>query len=267
MSIRKKTTIPHHILMAAIAVMATSSLAGIVNWTGAANDGQWNNDSNWDTASAPGANDTVFINNAGIVNTFGLAAGLDITVTGSSTLNAGGSSDFDMGAGTTVRIGSGATLDSAVDRNWRAENFVFDDGAIGASGWLSFYIRPQYNPSFTFNLGATGFTKMDARRMLAWNNYTDDMPSATFAVDFANYTGGAQTIDLIDFQDTGMTDAHFQLSTHSFLNDAGYTANLSFDEANDIIQLNITAIPEPATLTLLVASSGVMLVLRRRLLM
>jgi hypothetical protein len=216
-------------LTVAATLIALGSFASVhaatVSWDGSAGDGLWSTDANWtnDTTpdTKPTADDTVIINNAGLVNVdVNLASGLDITVSGSSTLNST-SGGREMGAGTTVTIGSGATLDSSVDNNWRARNFVFDDGAIGASGWLSFYVRDVYSPSLTFNLGATDFTTMTARRMLAWNNYNTDMPAATFAVDFDNYTGGVQTIDLIDFQDTGMTDAQLQLSTHTFLNDAG----------------------------------------------
>jgi hypothetical protein len=226
---------------------AISTQAGTVTWDGGGGDTNWNTAANWDSGTVPAANDTVIIDNAGTVNVdVNLASGLDVTVSGSSTLNST-SGAREMGAGTTVRIESGATLDSSPDRNWRVRNFVFDDGAIGHAGWLSFYVRDVYTPSFTFNLGATDFTTMTARRMLAWNNYTTDMPAATFAVDFANYTGGVGTIDLIDFQNTNMTDAHLQLSTHIFLNDARYTANLSFDETNDIIQVNVTAVVPSGT--------------------
>ena len=253
------------IALMALSLLVLSSHADLVTWNGGGGTNLWNTAANWDTGNVPAADDTVIINNAGTVNVdVDLASGLDVTVSGSSTLNST-SGGREMGAGTTVTIGSGATLDSSVDNNWRARNFVFDDGAIGASGWLSLYVRDVYTPSFTFNLGASGFTKMNVRRMLAWNNYTTDMPAATFAVDFENYTGGVGTIDLIDFQNTDMTDAHLQLSTHTFPNSDGYTATLSFNETDDIIQLNVLAVPEPSALALLVGGLGVITGLRRRL--
>lgn len=250
-----------------IAVGSFASVhAAIVTWDGSAGDGLWNTDANWtnDTTpdTKPGVGDTVFISDGSTVL---FAANLsvpnlDITLSNNSTLN-NNAGNLDMGAGITVTVESGSTVGGA--DTWRARNFVFDDGAIASSAF-DFVIRDVYSPDFTFNLGETGFTTLTPRRMLAWSGFATDMPGATFAVDFENYNGGVQTIDLMDFGNAlSLTDTQFQAATHSFTNLGDYEANLSFDETGDIIQLNITAVPEPSSAAL-IGLGAFALILRRK---
>ncbi len=260
----------YEISLTAAALMAAGSFASVhaatVTWDGSEANGTWSDGLNWDSGTVPAASDTVIINNGDTVNVdVTLAGGQNITVSNGSTLN-NNSSSFANGA--TITFESGATIDSAEDKNWYLDggaNFVFEDGAIGAGAWLSIYTRSDFNGGLTFNLSETGFTKMDARRLMAWTDYTTDMPGTTFTVDMASYTGGVGTIALMDFgADTGLTDAQFQLSNLVVANAGGYTANLSFDEANDIIQLNVTAIPEPSVFALLSGALAFGCVMLRR---
>ena len=89
-----------------------------------------------------------------------------------------------------------------------------------------------------------------------------------FTVDLTNYTAGAATITLIDWD----TDANDALTSQALLDAANqsfipgaYTGSaLTWDEDTTSIQLNITAIPEPSSAAALFGLVGAFAMIQRR---
>lgn len=128
--------------------------------------------------------------------------------------------------------------------------------------------------SFQFVLGASGFTTLTPGTYRNDGNNTalslaQKMALATYQVDLASYTGGVGSITLIDYGSdgtvAGLDDATFQNANFVYSNvPTGLSASLQWNDAQDSVVLNLTAIPEPSTLGVLIAGLGVLMAVRRR---
>jgi hypothetical protein len=252
----------------------SAAQAAILNWDGEGADIALTTAENWDLNQAPADGDTLNISNGDTVTHEGdLPLGSFVNLTGNSTLQ-----PFDTVLrlnGSTLLVGSGSTLTGGIfgfDMN--NATVTFEDGAIFDSpSWEN-----KGTNVFNFELGAAlnftdGFTTLTPGNFRIGNTYS--MADATYAIDFADFTGAAgdYNITLIDYGSdfTNTTNAGWEASTESFLYDgyAGATitnADLSWDTNTDTVNLSFTVIPEPGTYALiggLLALSYVM-VRRRR---
>ncbi len=219
-----------------------------VTWDGGGSDGEWKTDDNWTGGpenQAPVANDTVVISNGDTVSYDtstgqSLPGSLTVNLSGNSTLTASGSAIRLNNAAITV--GSGSTLTSTSGTHWDLDDadITFDDGAICTiDDW-----EQKDDNTFTFILGATGFTTLAPRRFLFRNGSKPwDFANTTYTVDMAAYAGGTGTITLVDFatDDEGRgSDANFQTATLNVLNRGVFTgSNLSWDDTEEAIVLHV----------------------------
>lgn len=145
---------------------------------------------NWSDDALPVDGDTITNSNATVtVPSAFLPANAVLNLTGTASIGGTGTTRF-TNAGGTIDVGSQATIMSA-DQFWDIRNvtFNFDSGAqAGAGVW-----ELKDNPTFTFNLDATGFTTINTSRLKG----ETDTANLTCQVDLANYTGGATNITLI----------------------------------------------------------------------
>ena len=263
----------HKKTLGAVALLGVLPMAAqsaqTVTWDGSAADGLWATGTNW-TGSVtsdivPATGDIVNISNGDTVTsiTNTIPTNLQINLTGNSTLTRPDSVIRMNGATVTVGSGSGLTGNGFWDLG--NASFTFEDGAIVTAGnW-----ELKGANSFTFNLSSTGFTALTPGTFRNDGNnpatpatlISDD----TFAVDMTNYTGGTGIITLMDSaaDAEGMDNTAFQDAILQVNNAGGYTANLQWNDTDEAIELNITAVPEPST-TALIGLGGLALILRRR---
>lgn len=120
---------------------------------------------------------------------------------------------------------------------------IVGSSALISGGVASRALTVNTYGTLEFDLGASGVSAL---------NYSLTGDTVTFAsgsalvVDGTNYTGGSQTIQLIQYGTlTGSVTGTSPASTVSLLNFNGYTASLSLDAGGHAIDLNIVAVPEP----------------------
>ncbi|WP_018970834.1 PEP-CTERM sorting domain-containing protein [Rubritalea marina] len=254
-----------HSLLGAIALTmaSTASLeAATVVWDGGASDGLWSSANNWDNDTVPTFGDTITISNGDTVtNDLGsgnLPFGSIITISGGSTLADTGVFRANH---STLNIEALSTLGSGGFHDLNGGTFNFTSGAIiSASHW-----EHKGSNAFGFSLDSSGFTTINAGNLAFGNNGSGfaTMADATYNVDMASYTGGVGTITLMQFANDAIDDADFQLATLNISNvGAGLNAALAYDDSG-AIQLNVTAVPEPAS-TSLIGLGGFAFLLRRR---
>lgn len=249
----------------ASAALSISLNAAVVTWTGTAADGLWATAGNWDTGSTPTAGDDIYISNGDTVNSIEFNSAYSITLSGNSTL-ADPVTNFAGGVfragGATLNVGVGSTLGSGGFWDFDNASVTYADGAaVNMSNW-----EHKNTNVFEFDLSATGFTTLSPGNLNA-----SSASSTTYRADLTDYTGGVGVIDLVDFggDSTGLTNAIFTGGgqyTLDVIAPAGYTANLQWDDAGDIVQLNITAappIPEPSSIALL-SLAGLGFISRRK---
>lgn len=225
--------------------VATLSSAGIVTWDGGGADGLWMTDLNWSGTpdnTAPIDGDTVNIGPGGsaTVSTAGLVSGVlpngcTINLTGSSTLTPGIDPVIRLNSA-TIEVESGSTL---ADGFWDLSNaaITFENGAAATMGnW-----EQKGTNSFTFELGASGFTALTPNTFLIATDGTT-IADASYTVDMLDYTGGTGIITLMDFavDVTAMDDATFQgAGGLNILNPGLYQASLHWSDANDTLELHV----------------------------
>ena len=211
----------------------------VVTWDGDAADGLWATALNWSGDALPTAFEIITISNAVVtVPSDFLPANAVLNLTGTASIGGTGVTRF-FNAGGTINVGSQATIMSA-NQFWdiRDVTFNFDSGAqAGAGIW-----ELKNNPTFQFNLDASGFTTINTSRLKG----ETDTTNLTWQVDMANYTGSIGTITLIDWEtcdsgdpDKDITAATFQESTLNILNGGDYAGTLSFNETENSIELEV----------------------------
>ena len=150
-----------------------------------------------------------------------------------------GTSEFETTAtlrmaNSTVYVGANATISGA--GFWDTDNgtFVFDAGAVASMNNFEF----KNANSLTFNVGASGFTALTPGNLHGAASIGSD---DSFIADLADYTGGAQSITLMDFSNGGgLTNELFQTANLVVTNNGSYTADLEWDVATASIVLTVT---------------------------
>jgi hypothetical protein len=250
--------------------------AGTVTWdnNGGAGDNEWGTATNWDPAT-PTAGDTVIINNGDTVNIDGNAlnisgAGLDVRVSGSDLTFTGvpGAFQFNMN-GATISLDATSSFSGGTNyiRLYGA-GFVFEDGATANMRDMEIN---GVGGSLTFGLeGAGSFTTIVGFKNLHFSGgggVETAIDNTAFVVDFDGYTGGAQTFDLIDWNDgsaTGLTEAIFNTANFSFLNGTGYEAStFNWNDTTNTVSLTV-AVPEPSSAAALLGLVAVFAMVQRR---
>ncbi len=159
-----------------------------------------------------------------------------ITLTGDSVLDVTATAGVIRLGGATVNVGADSEL---TGRFWDLNNATlnFEDGAKATmNNW-----EHKGTNEFNFTLGASGFTPLTPA-----NLNSNGAVSTTYNVDMANYTGGAQTITLVDFgaDSTGLTNATFTGGGQFDLNvnniPSGFAGELQWNETTKAIELVVT---------------------------
>jgi hypothetical protein len=219
-----------------------------VTWDGGAS-GLWDTAANWDSDTVPVSGDTVNINNAAVSLTYGALyyPGI-VNLTGTASLDVSGGNVARFQNNTIFNIGSQANFGASDDFfELRGKELNFDSGATADLGTWEFKVNPV---TVQFNLDAAGFTTIDTGRLkpeMALNNFT-------WVVDMANYTGGEQTITLLDFDTNNgnaydMSAAGFQTGTLSILNSGAFDeCSLAWNESTLAVELTIAANEPPVVL-------------------
>lgn len=266
-------------LIAGLAGFNSIAQAAIVTWDGGGPDTNWTTSANWDgngsgTAGIPGSGDTVNIDGSTVTvttNGFVFNSNYTINLTGGADLNqSGGAVRF---GNSTMFVGAGSNLGGGF---WDMDGATihFQDGAsANMTGWEN-----KDGSSLNFILGSSGFTTLTPGAFYIGNGnvYSSTngglpdagIQNASYSVDMTNYTGGIQTITLVDYgsDSAGVDNTSFQTATLEVNNAGGYTAALQWNDSTEAIELNVTAIPEPGTYALIggcFALSAVMLRRRR----
>jgi len=219
-----------------------------VTWDAGGGDGEWKTGNNWTGGpenQAPVANDTVVISNGDTVSYDtstgqSLPGSLTVNLSGNSTLTASGGAIRLNNA--TITVGAGSTLTSTGGTHWDLDDadITFEDGAICTiDDWEN-----KDDNTFTFNLGASGFTTLTPNRFLFGNGSKSwDFANTTYTVDMAAYTGGTGTITLVNYTTDAQgrgNDANFQTATLNVLNRGDFTGSyLSWDDTEEAIVLNV----------------------------
>jgi hypothetical protein len=266
-------------LTAAATLIALGSFAsvhaGTVTWdnNGGAGDNEWGTATNWDGDAVPGNDDTVIINNGDTVNITGNAlssngANLDISVSGSALTftGVGGAYQFNM-AGATISLDGTSSFNGGGQYvRLFGSGFVIEDRAR-ISNIATLEINGA-GGSFTFGLeGSDPFNTIGLNNLGFNGGVTNAIDNTAFVVDFDGYTGGAQTFDLIDWNDgsaTGLTEAIFNTANFSFLNGTGYEAStFNWNDTTNTVSLTV-AVPEPSSAAALLGLVAVFAMVQRR---
>ena len=217
--------------------------AAPATWAGGAT-GSWDTAANWESLSVPASGDTVTISNAAVRLTDSSnydPAMIHLTGTASLDIDGGGVAHFQND--TTFNIGSQANFGTGDDLfDLQGVTLNFESGATADLGVWEFAGSPA---TLQFNLDATGFETIHTG--LLKPEYGDNS-QFIWVVDMANYTGGAQTITLLDFSGLdgdGMTAAEFETGTLRVLNSGEYNSyTLSWNESTLAVEFTIN---EPIT--------------------
>lgn len=223
------------------------TLTDEIIWEGGAGDGLWKTASNWNIDAVPAANDTVVISNGDTVSYDtstgeSLPGSLTVNLSGNSTLTASGGAIRLNNA--TITVDSGSTLTSTGGTHWDLDDadITFEAGAICT---IDDWENKDVN-TFSFNLGAAGFTALAPNRFLIGGGGTHNpgnIANATYTVDMAAYTGGTGTITLVTFANdsASMDNTAFQTATLNVLNRGDFTGSyLSWNDTEESIVLNVT---------------------------
>ncbi|WP_018970838.1 PEP-CTERM sorting domain-containing protein [Rubritalea marina] len=261
---------------ALFAILPMAAQSATVVWTGgAAGNSNWSDAANWDgngsgTSGAPGIGDTVTINNGDtvIMDLAGdnITFGVDLTLSGNSNLSSDGVVFRANNA--TYHVSSGSSLNGGGFWDLDGGTFNFQNGAsVNMGNWE----QKDLNV-FSFELGAAGFTTLTPGTFRLGNGgMTGAISNATYNANMAAYTGGVGVITLVDFSSDGAnmdnatftdaaTGANFGVSGLG----AGLQAEFQWNDSTEAIELHVTAVPEPATTSLLGLGALALFVRRKR---
>jgi hypothetical protein len=220
-----------------------------VTWDGGAS-GLWDTAANWDTDTVPALGDMVIISNAAVSLTLGgdyNPGVVNLQEGASLDVSDGNVARFTAAGGPTFNVASNANFGAGDDFfDMRGCTLNFDSGATADLGtW-----ECKNAATLQFNLEAAGFTTIDTGRLkpeMSLDNFT-------WVVDMTNYTGGAQTITLLDFATNDgnlvdMTAAGFQTGTLTILNSGAFDGcSLAWNESTLAVELTIDADEPPVVL-------------------
>jgi len=211
---------------------------------GAAGDSNWTSANNWDTNSVPTTGDTITIGS-------GFTVDYDVTAASgnlpsSSTLIVDGTVSVDSvfrANGGNITVSSTGELtgsNSGKFYDWANATVTFQDGAQFTQGvWEN-----KGTNTFNFELGTTDFNTLTPTSFSV-SGGNSNISNATYNVDLNNYSGGTQTLSLVDYTNTStMTDAVFQTAAGLNAVNTGstYSASLAWNDSTSAIEASIEAI-------------------------
>ena len=211
---------------------------------GAAGDSNWTSANNWDTNSVPTTGDTITIGS-------GFTVDYDVTAAAgnlpsSSTLIVDGTVSVDSvfrANGGNITVSSTGELtgsNSGKFYDWANATVTFQDGAQFTQGvWEN-----KGTNTFNFELGTTDFNTLTPTTLIV-SGGNSNISNATYNVDLNNYSGGTQTLSLVDYTNTStMTDAVFQTAAGLNAVNTGstYSASLAWNDSTSAIEASIEAI-------------------------
>jgi hypothetical protein len=211
---------------------------------GAAADSNWTSADNWDTNSVPTTGDTITIGS-------GFTVDYDVTAAfgnlpNSSTLIVDGTVSVDSvfrANGGNITVSSTGELtgsNSGKFYDWANATVTFQDGAQFTQGvWEN-----KGTNTFNFELGTTDFNTLTPTSFIV-SGGNSNISNATYNVDLNNYSGGTQTLSLVDYANTStMTDAVFQTAAGLNAVNTGstYSASLAWNDSTSAIEASIEAI-------------------------
>ena len=210
---------------------------------GAAGDSNWTSADNWDTNSVPTTGDTITIGSA-----FTVDWDLNGNMPSSSTLIVDGtlsitSTGVLRANGADITVSSTGELTAATSGKFYDMNnatVTFQDGAQFTQGvWEN-----KGTNTFNFELGTTDFNTLTPTTLIV-SGGNSNISNATYNVDLNNYSGGTQTLSLVDYTNTStMTDAVFQTAAGLNAVNTGstYSASLAWNDSTSAIEASIEAI-------------------------
>ena len=234
----------HSYLIPAFALMSLPLAHAQISFDdGAAGDSNWTSADNWDPNGVPGTGNTITIGSGFTVDydTSGNLPGSTtlivdgtLSVTSTGVLRANGA---DITVSSTGEL-TAATSGKFYDMN--NATVTFQDGAQFTQGvWEN-----KGTNTFNFELGTTGFNTLTPTQ-LSVSGGNANISNATYNVDLNNYSGGTQTLSLVDYTNTStMTDAVFQTAAGLNAVNTGstYSASLAWNDSTSAIEASIEAI-------------------------
>jgi len=253
-------------MLAVLSVLAVAGSASASIWSGAVDD-DWDTVGNWDAAPVPGS--AVTIDTVGaVVNKYAGndATGLGTMAVDNGDLNiygaiAGGSQTIGNGVGDvgtiTVMSGDGSFGGWNSLATW---DFTLADG--GGNGTLVNNGGTIHAYGNWFNVaawGGTALVQLNAGHLIVEGSELHvgaggviDLAGGTFAI------AGSRLGDLAGLIDSG------GLTSYGNNYAGNYAAGFAWDEVTNPGYTTITAIPEPATLSMVALLGGGMLWIRKR---
>ena len=207
-----------------------------VKWDGEAADGLWSSALNWSNNKLPSDSIIITLNTKAKVDAIGMANSGYLPAHSYTTVSGGATLTVSGGA---IRMNNN-NLDVAADGALEGEWWDLNNGTLSFEDGASVNIKNWENKGtnvFNLKLGSSGFKTLKAAGFYIGSGTT--IANATYNVDMANYTGGEDTIVLIDYIENkaGLTAEEFKKAKLNILNVGSFTnSTLSFDErANDIV--------------------------------
>lgn len=243
--------------------LTVSLQAASLTWDDGGTTSDWTDAANWSGDTLPAAGDDVSIGVGQTANYNDPAQNF----VGSLTLNIDGTLNLTSTTranGATFNVSSTGSITGSGFFDLNNGTFNFSDGAaVSVTNW-----EVKGTNNFNFSLSSAGFTTITP---VNYRRNSNNATTVTYNVDMANYLGGSDILDLMDFgsDTTGLTDELLQGDTtasnisyaYNITNvPTGLTASLQWNDSTDAVQLVI--IPEPTTAAL--ALVGGLTLLRRR---
>ncbi|MGB6223173.1 hypothetical protein [Haloferula sp.] len=285
-------------LFSAITILAAQATnAATITFDNGNADNNWAVATNWNPDSVPDAGSdaavVALISNTNIANISSAVPNVATVRIGNNSN--GGTVNIQSGgsitAGTATQIAtangsigtlniSGGTM-SAASLQVAANNATATEGSVnitaGALSWTNGSIGTQGTGTINligdtatvsgtnltlgsggglgFTLNSTGVSQISLVGLFSIS------ATAVLDVDMLSYTGGSAAITLVDTNAT--LTGNFASGNISIATPAGYTASVLQDTDNGLVQLEITAVPEPG-IAVLLGGFGMVIFVRNR---